>query len=72
LDDVLRNKLKLRILRLFCTTGGEYTGREIAKLTGYSQTYALRALGDLEANGVLFRRDVGRSVRRKARDPHRF
>lgn len=61
LDDVLGNKLKLRILRLFCTTRGEYTGREMANLTGYSQTYAIRALGDLEANGLLFRRDVGRS-----------
>jgi len=61
LDDILGNKLKLRILRLFCISGGEYTGREIARLTGYSQTYALRALSDLEANGVLFRRDVSRA-----------
>lgn len=61
LDDVLGNKLKLRIMRLFCTTGGEYTGREIARLTGYSQTYALRALSDLEANGLLFRRDVAKA-----------
>ncbi len=61
LDDVLGNKLKLRILRLFCTSGGEYTGREIAKLTGYSQTYTIKALGDLEANGLLYRRDVARA-----------
>jgi predicted nucleotidyltransferase len=61
LDDILGNKLKLRILRLFCMAIGEYTGREIAKLTGYSQTYTMRALSDLEANGLLFRRDVGRS-----------
>jgi predicted nucleotidyltransferase len=61
LDDVLGNKLKLRILRLFCTSGGEYTGREIARLTGYSQTYALRALSDLEANGLLHRRDVAKA-----------
>jgi DNA-binding transcriptional ArsR family regulator len=61
LDDILGNKLKLRILRLLCTTGGEHTGREIARLTGYSQTYALRALADLEANGLLFRRDVARA-----------
>jgi DNA-binding transcriptional ArsR family regulator len=61
LDDVLGNKLKLRILRLFCTSGGEYTGREIAKLAGYSQTYTIKALGDLEANGLLYRRDVARA-----------
>jgi predicted nucleotidyltransferase len=61
LDDVLGNKLKVRILRLFCTTGGEHTGREMARLTGYSQTYALRALSDLEANGLLFRRDVAKA-----------
>ncbi len=61
LDDILGNKLKLRILRLFCTSGGEYTGREIAKLAGYSQTYTIKALGDLEANGLLYRRDVARA-----------
>ncbi|NPV60817.1 MAG: hypothetical protein HPY75_14300 [Actinobacteria bacterium] len=61
MDDVLGNKLKLRILRLFCTSGGEYTGREIAKLAGYSQTYTIKALGDLEANGLLYRRDVARA-----------
>jgi predicted nucleotidyltransferase len=61
LDDILGNKLKLRILRIFCTSGGEYTGREMARLTGYSQTYTLSALSDLEANGLLYRRDVSRA-----------
>ena len=70
LDDILGNKLKLRILRLFCMTRGEYTGREMAKLTGYSQTYAIRALADLEANGLLFRRHVGRSHLYSLNDAH--
>jgi predicted nucleotidyltransferase len=58
-DDILGSKLKVRILRLLFLTRGLYTGREMAKLAGYSPTHTIAALKELEIIGVVNRRHAG-------------
>lgn len=59
LDDILSSKLKVRILRLLFLTRGLYTGREVARLAGYSPTHTIAALKELERIGAVNRRHAG-------------
>lgn len=59
LDDFFGSKLKVRILRLLFLTRGLYTGREMAKLAGYSPTHTIAALKELERIGMVNRRHAG-------------
>ncbi len=70
LDDVLGSELKVRILRLFCRTKASYTGREVARLVGYSHTQTLIALSELEANGLLEWQPVGKAYLFSLNDRH--
>jgi len=58
-DDIFSSKLKVRILRLLFLTRGLYTGREVARLAGYSPTHTIAALKELESIGVVNRRHAG-------------
>lgn len=60
-EDILGSKLKVRILRLLYLTKGLYTGREVAKLVGYSPTHTIAALKELERTGAVNRRHAGNS-----------
>lgn len=61
LDDILNSRIKVRILRLFARTRGSYSGREVARLIGYSHNPTIQALKELEAQGLLRRRSIGAS-----------
>jgi predicted nucleotidyltransferase len=61
LDDILSSRIKVRILRLFSRTRGSYSGREVARLIGYSHNPTIQALKELEAQGLLNRRSIGAS-----------
>jgi predicted nucleotidyltransferase len=61
LDDILSSRIKVRILRLFSRTRGSYSGREVARLIGFSHNPTIQALKELEAQGLLKRRSIGAS-----------
>lgn len=60
-EAILGSRYKIRVLRLFCRTGGSYTGRDIAKLIDSSQDATRRALLSLESQGILKRSYIGSS-----------
>lgn len=60
-DDILSSRIKVRILRLFSRTRGSYSGREVARLIGYSHNPTIQALKELEAQGLLRRKSIGAS-----------
>ncbi len=61
LDDLLSSQARLRILRYLCTTGGEHTGREIARAVGMGETPTNRALRELADTLVVLYRAAGRA-----------
>lgn len=61
MDDIWNSRLKTRLLRVLYRTGGSFTGRGLAELTGYSHTHAMAALADLEAQGLVKMRRAGNS-----------
>jgi len=61
LDDILSSRIKVRVLRLFARTRGSYSGREVARLIGFSHNPTIQALKELEAQGLLKRRSIGAS-----------
>jgi len=61
LDDILSSRIKVRTLRLFSRTRGSYSGREAARLIGFSHNPTIQALKELEAQGLLKRRSIGAS-----------
>ncbi|MFW6113571.1 MAG: nucleotidyltransferase domain-containing protein [Actinomycetota bacterium] len=60
-EDVLGSSTKIRVLRLFCRTGGSHTGREIARLIDRYPDTTNRALNSLERQGILKRDYAGPS-----------
>ena len=61
LNDILGNKVQIKILRLFLRTKSPFTGRELARLIGYSHNQTRLALEELERNGLVIRQRAGRS-----------
>jgi predicted nucleotidyltransferase/DNA-binding transcriptional ArsR family regulator len=59
LDDILGSTLKIRILRILCKNAYDFTGRELARLVGYSHTQTNSALAELEMNGLVIKRHLG-------------
>lgn len=59
LDDILGSALKVRILRALCKDAHIFTGRELARLVGYSHTQTNSALAELEMSGLVIKRRVG-------------
>lgn len=70
LDDILSSRIKVRILRLFSHTRGSYSGREVARLIGYSHNPTILALKELEAQGLLTRRSIGASYEYTLNESH--
>jgi predicted nucleotidyltransferase len=69
-DDLLGNRIRLRVLRLLARTRARgLTGREMAKACGASSSQTIAALRDLEDSGLVIREIVGRAhVWRMAED----
>ena len=61
LDDILGNRTQVRLLRLLSRTRGGHTGRELARLIGQSHNSTRYALEELERNGLVVKRQAGRS-----------
>jgi len=53
IDDILGSRVKVRVLRLLHRTRGQFTGREISRLVGYSPTHTIKALRELESDGLV-------------------
>jgi len=61
LNDVLGSKIKLNLLRVLSRTRSDHTGRELARLIGYSHNATRSALEDLERSGLVIQRQAGRA-----------
>jgi predicted nucleotidyltransferase len=70
LDDILSSRIKVRILRLFSRTRGSYSGREVARLIGYTHNPTIQALRKLAAQGLLMKRRIGASHEYSLNEEH--
>jgi len=61
LDDILGNRVQVKLLRVLVRTKGSFTGRELARLIGHSQNQTSLALQELERNGLVVWQGAGRS-----------
>ena len=61
LDDILGNRTQIKLLRLLARTRSPHTGRELARLIGQSHNTTRYALEELERNGLVLKRQAGRS-----------
>jgi len=61
LDKIVNSEVKVRALRVFCRTGGDVNGRQMAKMIGVTPKTAHEVLQDLLGEGVLTMRSVGRT-----------
>lgn len=61
LDKILSNEIKVKILRFLCKTEAEWSGRQIAKEIKVSPAACHKALRELNNEGALLLRGVGKS-----------
>ncbi|MFC1590124.1 nucleotidyltransferase domain-containing protein [Candidatus Omnitrophota bacterium] len=61
LDNILNTDAKTRILRFLCRTGAEWNGTQIAKEVGITPAAAHKSLSDLNKEGVLLLRNMGKA-----------
>jgi predicted nucleotidyltransferase len=61
LDDIWNSRPKTRLLRVLYRSGGGFTGRRLAQLSGYSHTQTMSVLVDLENHGLVKMRRAGNS-----------
>jgi predicted nucleotidyltransferase len=61
LNDILGNRVQVKLLRVLVRTKGSFTGRELARLIGHSQNQTSLALQELERNGLVVWQGAGRS-----------
>lgn len=61
LNEILGNKIQIKLLRILVKTRGSYTGRELARLINHSQNQTSLALKELERNGLVVWQSAGRS-----------
>jgi DNA-binding HxlR family transcriptional regulator len=59
IEDILGNKVKTGILRLLYRTRSVYSGREIARLIGFSPSHTISNLRELESAGLILRQRAG-------------
>jgi len=59
LDDVLGSTIKIRLLRVLAKNASVFTGRELARLVGYSHTQTNSVLAELEIDGLVMKRHIG-------------
>jgi predicted nucleotidyltransferase/DNA-binding HxlR family transcriptional regulator len=59
IEDILGNKVKIGILRLLYRTRSMYSGREIARLVGFSPSHTISNLRELESAGLVLRQRAG-------------
>ncbi|MGC2288769.1 MAG: nucleotidyltransferase domain-containing protein [Thermoplasmata archaeon] len=61
-DDILGNRIRLRLLRILARTGGQgLTGRELARMCGASSSQTIASLQRLEDSGLILRDIAGRA-----------
>lgn len=53
LDEVMGNRLKVRLVRILCDSDEPQTGLRLAKAAGYSHTQTYKALDELEELGLV-------------------
>ncbi len=61
LDKILNSEVKVRALRIFCRTGGEFHGRQIAKMTSVTPKTAHEVLQSFLREGLLLMRAAGKT-----------
>ncbi len=61
LNDILGNRVQVKLLRVLVRTKASFTGRELARLIGHSQNQTSIALKELERNGLVICQSAGRS-----------
>lgn len=62
LDDVLGNRIRLRLLRILVRTGAQgLTGRELARMCSASSSQTISSLQELEDSGLIVREIAGRA-----------
>jgi predicted nucleotidyltransferase/DNA-binding transcriptional ArsR family regulator len=61
LDKILNNEIKVKILRFLCKTEAEWSGRQIAKEIKVSPAACHKALRELNNEGALLLRGIGKS-----------
>lgn len=61
LEKILNNEIKVKLLRLLCRTGAEWSGRRIADEIRASPAAAHKALSGLQREGILRLRTIGKS-----------
>jgi len=61
LDKILNSDVKIRALRVFCQSGAEFNGRQMAKLIGVTPKAAHEVLQALLREEVLTMRPVGKT-----------
>lgn len=61
LNKILDNKIKIKVLRFLCRTDAEWNGRQIAREIKISPASCHKALRELNNEGVLLLRSIGRN-----------
>ena len=61
LDKILNNEMKVKILRFLCKTEAEWSGRQIAQEIKVSPAACHKALRELNNEGALLLRSIGKS-----------
>ena len=61
LDKILNSEIKTKLVRFMCRTDAEWSGRQIAKEIKVSPASCHKALRELNGQGVLLLRSIGKS-----------
>lgn len=61
IDDILGSRIKVRVLRMLHRTRGQFTGREVSRLVGYSPTHTISTLRHLESEGLVVSQRAGKT-----------
>lgn len=61
LNDILGNRVQVKLLRVLVRTKASFTGRELARIIGHSQNQTSLALRELESSGLVVWQSAGRS-----------
>ncbi len=61
LNKILNSETKIKVMRLFCSAGGESTGRQVAKLLNVAPSPVQIALADLYNEGIVERKRFGKA-----------
>ena len=70
LDDVLGRRSSVRLLRFLIRSGGEHSGRDLARLVGLDHKTCHDALRELAEQGVITARKIGTAIAYSLRQDH--